>query len=204
MTPATAPILGFSEEISWSLGQISLMVSLGNKEHSTSALMNFMIVQSPSPYNGIISRPGLKKIQAAPSTAHVMLKFPVQEGIVMLHSSTVVPTECRIVAEFPVGHLPNTLTVGIKIAIHPEYPEQILTIGGSLSEKGRMKLCDLLKNNLDVFAWKPVDMTGVPRYITEHCLNIRERCPPVRQKKKGQAPRRNKAIQEEVAKSVKA
>ncbi|GKA18513.1 reverse transcriptase domain-containing protein [Tanacetum coccineum] len=52
-------------------------------------------------------------------------------------------------------------------------------------------------STVDVFAWKPVDMTGVPRYITEHCLNIRERCPPVRQKKNGQAPGRNKAIQEE-------
>ncbi|GKA37668.1 reverse transcriptase domain-containing protein [Tanacetum coccineum] len=47
-------------------------------------------------------------------------------------------------------------------------------------------------------------MTGVPRNIAEHRLNIREGYSPVRQKKRGQAPERNKAIQEEVEKLVDA
>ncbi|GKA25683.1 reverse transcriptase domain-containing protein [Tanacetum coccineum] len=47
-------------------------------------------------------------------------------------------------------------------------------------------------------------MTGVPRHIAEHRLNIREGCLPIRQKKRGQAPERNKAIQEEVEKLVDA
>ncbi|GJR04889.1 reverse transcriptase domain-containing protein [Tanacetum coccineum] len=47
-------------------------------------------------------------------------------------------------------------------------------------------------------------MTGVPRHIAEHKLNIREGCLPVRQKKRGQAPKRNKEIYEEVQKLVDA
>ncbi|GKD55040.1 hypothetical protein Tco_1288427 [Tanacetum coccineum] len=47
-------------------------------------------------------------------------------------------------------------------------------------------------------------MTGVPRYIAEYRLNICEGCLPVRQKKRGQAPERNKAICEEVKKLVDA
>ncbi|GJU04464.1 hypothetical protein Tco_1120894 [Tanacetum coccineum] len=88
-------------------------------------MMNFMIVGSPSPYNGIIGRPGLRKIQAVPSTAHGMLKFPVQDGLVTLHSRTVEPTECRMVVEAPTELPPDapTTEAGIKIAIHPEYPE---------------------------------------------------------------------------------
>nr|GEY49861.1 reverse transcriptase domain-containing protein [Tanacetum cinerariifolium] len=39
-----------------------------NVTHSAKAWMNFMIVNSLSPYNGIIGRPGLKAIQAVPST----------------------------------------------------------------------------------------------------------------------------------------
>ncbi|GJT58058.1 reverse transcriptase domain-containing protein [Tanacetum coccineum] len=58
--------------------------------------------------------------------------------------------------------------------------------------------------NLDVFAWKPADMTGVPRHTAEHRLNVREGCSPIRQKKRGQVPERNKAIQEEVEKLVDA
>nr|GEW14726.1 reverse transcriptase domain-containing protein [Tanacetum cinerariifolium] len=57
---------------------------------------------------------------------------------------------------------------------------------------------------LDIFAWKPTDMTGVPRHITEHRLNIHEGCTPFRQKKRSQAPERNKTIQEEVKKLVEA
>ncbi|GKE53660.1 reverse transcriptase domain-containing protein [Tanacetum coccineum] len=47
-------------------------------------------------------------------------------------------------------------------------------------------------------------MTEVPRHIAEHMLNIREGCLLVRQKKKGQAPERNKAIYEKVKKLVDA
>ncbi|GKB80902.1 hypothetical protein Tco_0947797 [Tanacetum coccineum] len=79
--------------------QISLMVSLGDGEHSTSALMNFMVVRSPSPYNDIIGRPGLRNIQVVPSTVHEMLQFPMREGIVTLHNNIIVPTKCRMVAE---------------------------------------------------------------------------------------------------------
>nr|GEW75428.1 reverse transcriptase domain-containing protein [Tanacetum cinerariifolium] len=47
-------------------------------------------------------------------------------------------------------------------------------------------------------------MTGVPRSIAEHRLNIREGYTPVRQKKRGQAPERARAIQAEVQKLVDA
>ncbi|GKB44691.1 hypothetical protein Tco_0889633 [Tanacetum coccineum] len=206
MIPSTTPLLGLSGEISWPLGQISLMVTLGDEEHSASALMNFMVVRSPSPYNGIIGRPGLRKIQVVPSTAYGMLKFPVEGGITTIRSTTIVLAECRMVAEAQNAPPPRepAATEGIKVAIHLEYPKQTITIGGSLSEKGRMELCNLLKENLDIFAWKPTDMTGVPRSIAEHRLNVREGCQPIRQKRRGHTPDRNKAIQEEVAKLVEA
>nr|GEV44555.1 reverse transcriptase domain-containing protein [Tanacetum cinerariifolium] len=162
---------GFNGDISLTLGKISLMVSLGEEEHSTSASMNFMVVRSASPYNDIIGR-----------------------------------LECRMVEGEPNRPTPQELTAtkGIKVAIHPEYPEQTVTIGKSLSEKGRMELCNLFKDNLDKFAWKLADMTGVPRSIAKHRLNIRNGCQLIRQKRRGHAPDRNKAIQEEVAKLVQA
>ncbi|GJY62598.1 reverse transcriptase domain-containing protein [Tanacetum coccineum] len=47
-------------------------------------------------------------------------------------------------------------------------------------------------------------MTGVPRHVAEHRLNVREGCQPVRQKKRGQAAEKNIAINEEVNKLVTA
>nr|GEU54235.1 reverse transcriptase domain-containing protein [Tanacetum cinerariifolium] len=66
LIPANTPLVGFSREIIWPLGQISLLVRIGDEEHSTSTLMNFMVVRSPSPYNKIIGRPGQKKRGQAP------------------------------------------------------------------------------------------------------------------------------------------
>ncbi|GKB83076.1 reverse transcriptase domain-containing protein [Tanacetum coccineum] len=178
----------------------------GDIDHSTKAWMNFMIVRSLSPYNGIIGRPGIREIRAVPSTAHGMLKFSVDGGIVTIRSTILIPAECatvttsskEILKEAEVRH------ENLKVVLHPNFPDQEVAIGGTLSEKGRTELCSLLKENLDIFAWQPSDMTGVPRSIAEHRLNIREGYTPVRQKKRGQAPERAKAIQAEVQKLVEA
>ncbi|GJW55245.1 reverse transcriptase domain-containing protein [Tanacetum coccineum] len=206
MVPATTYLVGFSEEIIWPLRQVSLLVKISNEEHSTSAWMNFMVVRSHSPYNGIIGRPGVRRIKAIPSTAHRMLKFLVTGGTVMLRSSKIIPLECAMISR-PITQQPvvdQVIEEKIQVAIHPEYPEQTIAIGSTLTKEGRMKLCGLLRQNMDIFAWKPEDMTGVPRHIAEHRLSVREGCFPVRQKKRGQAPERNKAICEEVEKLVNA
>ncbi|GJU40716.1 hypothetical protein Tco_1193673 [Tanacetum coccineum] len=122
-----------------------------------------------------------------------MLKFPVEGGVLTIRSSKIVTIECASVAgsigqPSPINQVNEER---IEVAINPEYPEQTIMIGSTLSEKGRDKLCDLLRRNLDVFAWKPADMTGVPRHIAKHQLNVREGFPPIRQKKRGQAADRN-------------
>jgi hypothetical protein len=168
--------------------------------------MNFMVIRSPSPYNGIIGRPGISAIRAVPSTAHGMLKFPVEGGIITLYNTNVPPRECNTVTyettRTPEQHAAKVSN--LKVVIHPDYPEQEVSIGGSLSDKGRASVYALLKRNLDIFAWEPKHMTGVPRSITEHKLKIRQGYSPVRQKKRGQAPERAKAILEEVHKLVDA
>ncbi|GKC61360.1 reverse transcriptase domain-containing protein [Tanacetum coccineum] len=97
MVLATTYLVGFSGEIIWPRGQVSLLVKIGDEKHSTSAWMNFMVVRSHSPYNGIIGRPGVKRIKGIPSTAHGMLKFPVTGGTVTLRSSRIIPLECAMI-----------------------------------------------------------------------------------------------------------
>ncbi|GJU15689.1 hypothetical protein Tco_1143655 [Tanacetum coccineum] len=175
-------------EIIWLIGQIQLLVTIGDEEHSASAWMNFVVVTSPSPYNRIIRRPGVRKLQVVSSTAHGMLKIPIEGGVITLKSSRLVPLECAMVFG-PKGTLPVTKPIveeRIKVAITPKYREQTVMIGSTLIEEGRNRLCSLLQHNLDVFAWKPANMTGVPRHIMEHRLNVQEGCSPVRQKKRGQ------------------
>nr|GEV13237.1 reverse transcriptase domain-containing protein [Tanacetum cinerariifolium] len=205
MVPATTSLTGCSGETIWPLGKLRLQVTIGDADHSTRAWMNFMIVRSLSPYNGIIERPGIREIQAVPSTAHEMLKFPVKGGIVTIRSTILIPTECpSVMTSSMVSKEERTRPNNFKVALHPDFPDQEVTIGGTLLEKGRTELCSILKKNLDIFTWKPSDMTGVPRSVAEHRLNIREGYSPIRQKKRGRAPERAKAIQAEVQKLVEA
>ncbi|GJU21694.1 reverse transcriptase domain-containing protein [Tanacetum coccineum] len=97
LNPATTSLTGFTGEKIWPMGQLRLPVIVGNKEHSTTAWMNFMVIRSPSPYNGIIGRPGISAIRAVPSTAHGMLKFPVDGGIVTIYNTAAPPKECNTI-----------------------------------------------------------------------------------------------------------
>nr|GEX63745.1 reverse transcriptase domain-containing protein [Tanacetum cinerariifolium] len=178
MVPATTSLTGFSGETIWLLGQLRLLVTIGDATHSTRAWMNFMVVKSMSPYN-------------------------VEGGIATICSTILIPAECASVTTSPV--IPGedkSRPANFIVALHPDFLDQEVVIGGSLSDKGRTALCSVLKKNLDIFAWHPSDMTGVPRSVAEHRLNIREGYLPVRQKKRGQAPERAKAIQAKVQKLV--
>nr|GFB09008.1 reverse transcriptase domain-containing protein [Tanacetum cinerariifolium] len=148
----------------------------------TKAWMNFMIVRSPSPYNGIIKRPRIREIQAVPSTAHGMLKLSVNGRIVTIRSTILTPTECTTIVTTPKETVKKAEArhINFKVAIHPDFSDQEITFGGTVLTKARTELCTLLKRNLDIFAWQPSDMTCVPRSIAEHRLNIQEGYSPVR------------------------
>ncbi|GJX40107.1 reverse transcriptase domain-containing protein [Tanacetum coccineum] len=156
MVPATTPLIGFSGEVIWPMGQILLPVKIGDVEHSTSTWMNFVIVRSPSPYNRIIGRPRERIIQAVPSTAHGMLKFPLPGGVLTLRSSRIILLECVMVfgPEAQSSNIVQTAKERIKVAIHPEYQEQTIMIGLTLTEEGQKALCDLLRHNLAEAAFK--------------------------------------------------
>ncbi|GJZ71143.1 reverse transcriptase domain-containing protein [Tanacetum coccineum] len=181
MVPATTSLTGFSGETIWPLGQLRLLVTIGDAEHFTKAWMNFMIVRSPSAYNDIIGRPGIREIQAVPSTAHGMLKFLVDGGVVTIRSTILMPNECATITTTSKDSMKKIEDnqENVKVAIHHDFMDQEVALGGTLSIEGRTALCALLKKNLDIFAWQPSDMTWVPRQTAEHRLNIRDGYPPV-------------------------
>ncbi|GKA60893.1 reverse transcriptase domain-containing protein [Tanacetum coccineum] len=129
LVPATTSLIGFSGEIIWPIGKIQLLVRIGDKEHSASAWMNFVVVRSPSPYNGIIKRTRVRKLQAVPSTAHGMLKLLVEGGVITLKSSRLVLLECALVSR------PKEISQAPKPIVEERVKEEV----GKLVEAGIMK-----------------------------------------------------------------
>ncbi|GKB12021.1 reverse transcriptase domain-containing protein [Tanacetum coccineum] len=60
----------------------------------------------------------------------------------------------------------------IKVAINPEYPEQTIMIGSTLTEEGHNKLCDLLQRNQDIFF---LEACGYNRHPKTYCETSLER-----------------------------
>ncbi|GKD96283.1 hypothetical protein Tco_1380180 [Tanacetum coccineum] len=91
MVPPTTYLTGFNKETIWPLGQISLLVKIGDEGHSTSVWMNFMVVR-------------------------------------------IIPMECAMISG-PSTRLPEAGKISeekIRVAIHPEYPEQTIAIWSTM------------------------------------------------------------------------
>ena len=65
-------------------------------------------------------------------------------------------------------------------------------------------IINFMKDNLDVFAWSHEDMLGIPASIIQHRLNVDLEKKPVQQRSRVFAPKRNKAVMDEVNKLLAA
>ncbi|GKG39699.1 hypothetical protein Tco_0463844, partial [Tanacetum coccineum] len=108
------------------------------------------------------------------------IRFPTPKGIATLVTRSTIIAECRLrEGQIPTEKQPEVHKAGQpdegadlteQILVNPHFPDQIITIGGRLSPDCKNQLKTLLTNNMEVFAWEPADMTGVPRRIIEHSV----------------------------------
>jgi hypothetical protein len=76
--------------------------------------------------------------------------------------------------------------------------------GTDLDPKSELALTSLLRDNVDIFAWSPFDMLGVPRELAEHTLEVYKTARPIKQKLRRFAKDRKQAIEVEVCKLLAA
>nr|GEW70920.1 putative RNA-directed DNA polymerase, eukaryota, reverse transcriptase zinc-binding domain protein [Tanacetum cinerariifolium] len=91
-----------------------------------------------------------------------------------------------------------------QVLVNPAYTEQLVVIRKGISPKGSMQFKNLLKKNKYIFAWEPADMTGVPKRIIKHSLNVNPSVTPVSQKMRVFCFVKSKVITKEVAEWLKA
>ncbi|GJU66923.1 hypothetical protein Tco_1253182 [Tanacetum coccineum] len=119
-----------------------------------------------------------------------MIKFPTPRGIATLVTRTVIIAECRRLEK------KQMIKKGAskKNLQEEEGPERV-----DLTEQ-----TILLKKSMDVFAWEPADMTGVPKRIIKHSLNVNPSIEPVAQKGRVLASDRTQVVIKEVEEWVNA
>ncbi|GFY92744.1 hypothetical protein Acr_08g0011400 [Actinidia rufa] len=74
--PFHTPLVKFGGSMTHPLGWIKLLVTLGTEPHQNTIWQDFILVDCPSPYNAILSRPTLGGIKAITSTYHLKNEVP--------------------------------------------------------------------------------------------------------------------------------
>ncbi|GAV78298.1 hypothetical protein CFOL_v3_21766, partial [Cephalotus follicularis] len=64
LKPVKTPLVGFAGEAIHPLGSINLSLVVGTAPRQTKVEMTFLVVDTPSPYNAIVGRPGLNLLEA--------------------------------------------------------------------------------------------------------------------------------------------
>ncbi|GJY85069.1 hypothetical protein Tco_0499095 [Tanacetum coccineum] len=141
-----------------------------------------------------------------------MMKFPTPRGITTLVTRTAAVFECwrleekRTTQEEKVEEKePDWMedSVGEEVVVNPAFLEQKVTFKTQFSKECRLRLISLLNNNMDMFAWQPSDMTGVPKRIIRHTLNVNMSTPHMAQKRRVLGTEKNLAVMKEVKEWVK-
>lgn len=91
-----------------------------------------------------------------------------------------------------------------EVALYDDDPHKVVKVDLTEVPQRREEIIKLLRKYRDVFAWSPLDMTGVSPTIITHRLNIDPAVKPVRQKKRTFAADRNQGIHKEVDQLLKA
>ena len=74
------PLVGFNGKVVTPKGQIKLPVVTKGKEVE----VNFIVVNAYSPYTVILGHPWIHSIEAIPSMLHQKIKFPTEDGVVVV------------------------------------------------------------------------------------------------------------------------
>ena len=85
--PVNAYLRGFSRERVLPLGSIQLVLTLGDPPCQAMTTVRFLIVDAPSAYNMLLGRPSLNAIRAIPSAYHMVIKFPIANGLGMVRGN---------------------------------------------------------------------------------------------------------------------
>ena len=79
--PVNTYLRGFSGERVLPLGSVQLMLTLGDPPCQATTTVRLLIVEAPSAYNMLQGRPSLNAISVVPSAYHMVIKFPIANGV---------------------------------------------------------------------------------------------------------------------------
>ncbi|GAV83474.1 hypothetical protein CFOL_v3_26921, partial [Cephalotus follicularis] len=127
LKPMKTPLVGFTGEMIHPLGSINLSVVAGTAPHQTQVEMTFLVVDTPSPYNAIVGRPGLNLLEAIVFTRHLLMKFPTRFGVGEVRGDQEVARRCykTAISDKGKGKVLPIANVELRGDMEPERPQPV-------------------------------------------------------------------------------
>ena len=92
LTKYDTSLVGFNGKIVVSKGHIKLLVVTEGKE----VMASFIVVSAISPYTVILGWPWIHAMGVVPSTLHLKIKFPIEDGIAVVRVNKQVAWQCLV------------------------------------------------------------------------------------------------------------
>ncbi|GAV62815.1 hypothetical protein CFOL_v3_06338 [Cephalotus follicularis] len=162
LKPVKTPLVGFAGETIHPPGSINLSVVAGTAPRQTQVEMTFLVVDTPSPYNAIVGRPGLNLLEAIVFTRHLLMKFPTRFGVGEVIGDQEVARRCyrTAISDKGKGKVLPIANVELRGDVEPERPqpiedvlqvpieegntERVLQVGSQLGEVEKEELITFL------------------------------------------------------------
>ncbi|XP_073033863.1 uncharacterized protein [Primulina eburnea] len=191
-------------------GEIVLPLSLCTEDLKKTVMTTLTMVEVPSSYNIILGLLAMNEPRAVASTYNQKIKFPVEAKWVKSGEISLLPRS--VMWKRSEWTRRGRGRRGRDIVVVAEEEQEVLEIGPGkeiwvardLDLSTQVSLINILKTNLNVFAWSQQELIGISTLIAEHHLNILPRSRPVKQKKRHFCPQKDKVIDVHVKDLLKA
>ena len=163
LRPIETPLVDFAGTSVYPLGVTSLQIIVGTYPRQATKKVDFLVVDCPSTYNVIVGRPTLNHLRAVTSTYHLLVRFPIENGIGEMKGDQAMARECYLTS-VSTEQVYQTLIVEERqnIAEPTEELEEVVLIEGdekkttrigtSMTKEIRDSIVRFLRENADVLA----------------------------------------------------
>ena len=200
MVPYDEPIYGFSGEKISTRGYIDLHAVFRDGAQTKTIPICFLIVDTSTSYNVLLSHPSLNTLGAVVSTPHLAMKFPSPSNdILTIHGDQRLARECYMASlrpQLPIlqtNHIerpPNSeialsgddldprvgRDVRLQLVVEStplELPnDRTIKLGTGLESEQRDLITPTIVSNTNLFAWLAADLPGVDPQVASQKLSI--------------------------------
>ncbi|XP_021829532.1 uncharacterized protein LOC110769801 [Prunus avium] len=151
----------------------------------------FMVIDEVSPYNGILGRPWIGKINAITSPSHQKILYPILGGGVgQINRDQIMEVSIEE------GWKPEDDVELVPLDL--DKPERKAWIAWGLSQEEKVELVAFFQNNKDLFAWSPSNKPDINPQIICHHLHVNPAIKPIAQKRPNFSPKRVAIIEAKI------